>query len=301
MRRILVILVLATPSACAQNELGDSPRNPIVVSSSEKSDIAQNSSYGLTPENPIVLGDGNPGNGPLNETLFLETLKGPEGEKISYRRLGSCCAFETPNGILGSGLLDKYEITYEGLDEPISLYFNMYDQGEPKVPAGLSTTVAASEEAPNQESREELDLLLATKAANCTVFFQYRSAMYKNFGRSEQAEMIQKTLPQHLSPLILQLRDGRLEYTRATELFRQENQKFREQIEPCLNQIEGKIDADLASLDEESRSEAEHNLEAYRRDKKFEYAVQCQDGLPDAALCNAINDKFVDRAPSQLE
>lgn len=293
MRSILVILVVVIVSGCAQNELRDSPQKPIVVSSSDKSDIAQNSSYGFTPENPIVLGDGNPENGPINETLFIETLKGPGGEKISYRRLGSCCVFKTPNGFLGSGLLDKYEVTHEGLDEPIFLYFNMYDQGEPKIPEGLSSTFATSEEAPSQESREKLDLLLATKAVNCTVFFQHKIAMYKNFGRSDEAEMIEKTLPQHLSPVILQLRDGRLEYKRATELFRQENQKFREQIEPCLNEIEGKIDADLASLDEESRSEAEQNLETFRKDKKFEYADQCQNGMPDAPLCNSINDKFV--------
>ena len=92
--------------------------------------------YGYTEKNPIMVG-GKDG-GPKNERRFLNALTGPKGEPISYKRLGSCCFFSTKNGGFGSGLLDKYEITYEGLESPIILYINMYDSDVLKVPVGFT-------------------------------------------------------------------------------------------------------------------------------------------------------------------
>lgn len=94
--------------------------------------------YGYSPENPILVGSGDNRQGPANERNYLNLLLGPNGEEIKYVRKGSCCPFETKNGILGGGMLDIYEITYEGLDKPIVLYLNMYDP--PKdylLPAGF--------------------------------------------------------------------------------------------------------------------------------------------------------------------
>ena len=44
-----------------------------------------------------------------------------------YVRIGTCCKFKTDNSPLGSGLLDQYEVSYDGLVEPVILYLNMYD------------------------------------------------------------------------------------------------------------------------------------------------------------------------------
>lgn len=95
--------------------------------------------YGLTADNPILVGGKDLKKGPEAERNYLDNLSGPNGEEISYKRIGSCCEFETPNGILGGGMLDKYEVTYPGLSEPFILYINMYDPspGEPKAPQGL--------------------------------------------------------------------------------------------------------------------------------------------------------------------
>ena len=93
--------------------------------------------YGYTVEKPIMVGGGS--EGPKNERRFLNALTGPKGEQISYQRLGSCCSFYTKNGTFGdAGLLDKYEITYEGLGTPIILYINMYDSDILKVPVGFT-------------------------------------------------------------------------------------------------------------------------------------------------------------------
>jgi hypothetical protein len=60
----------------------------------------------------------------------------PNGEKITYNRLGSCCPFNTKNSSFG-GMLDKYEVTYPGLEKSLIIYINMYDSKELMVPMGL--------------------------------------------------------------------------------------------------------------------------------------------------------------------
>ena len=85
------------------------------------------SNYGVTSTAPILVGGVDLRKGPSYEREYLERLTGPNGEKVTYTRTGSCCEFETPNGFLGGGLLDTYEITYQGLEAPVVLYINMYD------------------------------------------------------------------------------------------------------------------------------------------------------------------------------
>jgi len=98
---------------------------------------SNDNTYGYTEKNPIMVGGAKNLEGPLNERRFLNALSGPNGEKISYYRIGSCCAFKTPNGFDNAGLLDKYSITYEGSNKEIILFINMYDSGKLQVPVGL--------------------------------------------------------------------------------------------------------------------------------------------------------------------
>ncbi len=93
---------------------------------------APSASYGLVPEDPVHVG-----NGPRGERAFLSALRGPAGQPVVARRLGSCCAFPTPKGFIGLGLLDIYEVTYEGLEEPVRLYLDMYEEGEVRAPRGF--------------------------------------------------------------------------------------------------------------------------------------------------------------------
>lgn len=73
-----------------------------------------------------------------NETAFLKALQGPNGEPISARRLSSCCEFKSSRAAFGKGYLDLWEITYEGLQQPILIYLNGYEFDQPKCPSGLS-------------------------------------------------------------------------------------------------------------------------------------------------------------------
>lgn len=92
--------------------------------------------YGYTEENPILVGGGELEDGPARERAYLGTLLGPDGQDVRYRRIGSCCPFEMPNAEL-FGMLDLYEVRYDGLDEPVTLYLDMYDPGETHAPEGF--------------------------------------------------------------------------------------------------------------------------------------------------------------------
>lgn len=133
MNRILPLLLVLILVGC-----GTAPRKSEVDNEASFVQVSTDSTYGYTKENPIVVGDGNFRNGARNERLYLETLVGPNGEQVSYKRLGSCCGFETPNGYLGKGLLDKYEVKYRGIESPIVLYFNFYDVSEKYIPVGFT-------------------------------------------------------------------------------------------------------------------------------------------------------------------
>lgn len=100
-------------------------------------EISTDKSYGYTEENPIRVG-GALNDGPLNERRFLNALAGPDGQNITYIRTGSCCPFKSPNGIQGTGMLDRYEITLQGLSKKRILFINMYDRAILKVPVGFT-------------------------------------------------------------------------------------------------------------------------------------------------------------------
>ena len=86
----------------------------------------------MSPEAPIRVGlAGREGSGgPARERAYLDRLRGPSGEPVQYERQHSCCAFRTPNGLAGGGLLDVYEVWGAGLEGRVTLYLNRYDPHE---------------------------------------------------------------------------------------------------------------------------------------------------------------------------
>lgn len=73
-----------------------------------------------------------------NQKAYLSALRGPNGEPVQFRRVGSCCSFNSKSVAFGKGLLDQYEVYYEGLRQPIVLYLNGYDYEKPKSPMGFT-------------------------------------------------------------------------------------------------------------------------------------------------------------------
>ena len=103
-------------------------------------EIATDNTYGVSPKNPVEVGGAKDSEGPTNERRYLNALAGPNGEKISYQRAGSCCPVKSDNDPFGFGsvMLDNYRVTWENAKDTISIYINMYDSGKLKAPVGFT-------------------------------------------------------------------------------------------------------------------------------------------------------------------
>ncbi|KAF2081785.1 MULTISPECIES: 2-dehydro-3-deoxyphosphooctonate aldolase [Flavobacterium] len=99
--------------------------------------FAKDKKYGYDPDYPINIFFQNTNNEALNETRFLNALAGPNGEKITYTRLETCCPFPTKRSNMGAGFLNVYELKWEGQKKPVKLYLNIYEKGILMVPMGL--------------------------------------------------------------------------------------------------------------------------------------------------------------------
>lgn len=101
-------------------------------------ETSKDPSYGFSNKKPIEVGGADKSEGPLNERRFLNALAGPNGEKVSYYRAGSCCPVDSKNGFMGKAMLDNYRVTWEGSKDTVSIYINMYDYGVLKAPVGFT-------------------------------------------------------------------------------------------------------------------------------------------------------------------
>ncbi len=102
----------------------------------EKSD---DKTYAYDRSNPVKVGGVKESSGPANERRYLNGLAGPNGEEIGYQRFGSCCPFTTPNGTFqNSGMLDIYMVYWKGGKDTFRIFINMYDEGDLKIPVGLT-------------------------------------------------------------------------------------------------------------------------------------------------------------------
>jgi len=99
--------------------------------------FAKDKKYGYDPDYPVNLFFQNTNSETLNESRFLNALAGPNGEKITYERLETCCPFPTKRSNMGAGFLNVYELKWEGQKKPVKLYLNIYEKGILMVPLGL--------------------------------------------------------------------------------------------------------------------------------------------------------------------
>ena len=87
--------------------------------------------YGLKVEKAVQIGGGALYMA-ARERRYLDSLKGPDGQALTYRRTGS-----TAGGATGKPT-DVWEVTWEGAAKPVALYLFAYSYGEPRVPAGFT-------------------------------------------------------------------------------------------------------------------------------------------------------------------
>lgn len=137
-RQAIIDLFPASEHAAWEERLRgihDSIRNSAIAEQTAKP------GYGLNPNDPVHIGglSAASNEGPARIVGYLLRLRGPNGESTSYERIGSCCTFRTSNPVYGNqGRLDMYEVTYEGQDEPVIVYFNTYNEQPLGVVAGFT-------------------------------------------------------------------------------------------------------------------------------------------------------------------
>lgn len=100
--------------------------------------FSKDKKYGYDPDYPVNIFFRNTKDEATNEIRFLNALAGPNGEKITYKRLETCCPFPTKRSDMGAGFLNVYELTWEGQKKTITLYLNIYEKGILMVPLGLT-------------------------------------------------------------------------------------------------------------------------------------------------------------------
>lgn len=102
------------------------------------SEVSNDPKYGYDPDYPINIYFRNTVNETINQERYFNALAGPKGEAITFAKTGICCPFPSKNVASGAGLIHVYEVTYEGLKEPLILYVNMYEKGIIQAPKGLT-------------------------------------------------------------------------------------------------------------------------------------------------------------------
>ena len=139
----IVLLITATSCVSTKSTLKNVDDNApdLVLNKNNTFTITLFSSdkkYGYDPDYPVNIFYQNTRNEALNESRFLNALAGPNGEKITFTRLETCCSFQTKRSDMGAGFLNVYELKWDGQKKPVKLYLNIYEKGILMVPMGLS-------------------------------------------------------------------------------------------------------------------------------------------------------------------
>lgn len=141
-KQILIFGILLFLLSCSSTKQTSKNKTQVLIDSETFliTEISSDKTYGLSPKNPVEVGGAKNSEGPRNERRFLNALAGPNGEKISYYRAGSCCPIKSNNDPFGFGsvMLDNYRVTWENSKDTVSIYINMYDSSKLKAPSGFT-------------------------------------------------------------------------------------------------------------------------------------------------------------------
>ena len=100
-------------------------------------ETATDDKYGFDQDYPVNLGFMPIQGAQINVTRYFGALTGPQGQAITYQLVDSCCPFPSEKNNMGAGLLDVYEVTWQGLAQPKRIYVNLYERGKVMAPKGF--------------------------------------------------------------------------------------------------------------------------------------------------------------------
>ncbi|KIA98400.1 MULTISPECIES: hypothetical protein [unclassified Flavobacterium] len=139
----IILLITATSCVSTKSTLKNVDDNaPNLTLSKDNTFIiteySKDKKYGYDKDYPVNIFYRTSKDEVINQQRFLNALAGPNGEKITYTKLESCCPFPSKRSDMGAGFLDVYELKWEGQKKPINLYLNIYEKGVLMVPLGLT-------------------------------------------------------------------------------------------------------------------------------------------------------------------
>jgi hypothetical protein len=124
----LLGLLYALPAARSSR----STRVPVASATAAASaacPAAASAGYGFSPDDPIALGGGE-FSGPLRTSAYLQNLRGPQGEAVTFEPRGTLLQAGRP--------LHVFQITSTGLSAPRLLYLDYERSAEVYVPQGMT-------------------------------------------------------------------------------------------------------------------------------------------------------------------
>ncbi|HEY0046226.1 MAG TPA: 2-dehydro-3-deoxyphosphooctonate aldolase [Flavobacterium sp.] len=145
MKKIMMILLLLIVIGCVSTKstirnIDDNAPVPQLTKNNTFviTAVSTDPKYGYDPDYPINVFFRNSKDESINQQRFLNALAGPNGEKIFYTKLESCCPFPTKRSEMGAGFLDIYEVTWVNQKQPVLLYMNIYEKGALMAPVGFT-------------------------------------------------------------------------------------------------------------------------------------------------------------------
>lgn len=142
---VFFIALLSIATSCVSTKstlknIDDNAPTPVLLNNNTFviTAFSKDKRYGYEKDYPINVFFGSTSSETNNEYRFLNALAGPNGEKINYKKLESCCPFPTKTSEMGAGLLSVYEIRWEGQKNPVTLFLNIYEKGILMIPVGFT-------------------------------------------------------------------------------------------------------------------------------------------------------------------
>jgi len=145
MRKLIVLSFFVLFTSCVSTKntiqnIDDTAVLPqIIAGQFVLTETATDLKYGYSEFYPVNLGFSkfeNSNN--LNVNRFFNAITGPNGEKVTYKLLETCCPFPSKNNKMGAGTLDLYEILLDGVASGKKIYINTFEKGKVICPKGFS-------------------------------------------------------------------------------------------------------------------------------------------------------------------
>jgi hypothetical protein len=145
MRKLIILSFLVLLASCVstKNTIQNIDDNAILPQIVEGqfilTETATDLKYGYSEFYPVNLGFSKYENSNnLNVNRFFNAITGPNGEKVTYKLIETCCPFPSKNNKMGAGTLDLYEVYFNGNVSDKKIYINTFEKGNVMCPKGFS-------------------------------------------------------------------------------------------------------------------------------------------------------------------